>query len=155
MQCNCQVVNNTDAVITLASVGHSASDVYPDSLLKVLTVENLPLTAASFNAEAQQESFTLDWWTMVITFEGDDNQYLLCNAFAPFKECNTPANGAASLHVLGTGSGASVRIDTFENQNYTDSDGCAFGTLYTAAEILEQDDEYEEIIETILEILAA
>ncbi|WP_422004837.1 hypothetical protein [Roseivirga pacifica] len=153
MQCNCQVVNNSDKVITLASVGHSASEVYPDSLVHVLTVNNLPLGAASQNAEAPQESFTLDWWTMVITFEGDDNQYILCNGFAPFKECETPANGAASLHVLGSGSGAEVRIDTFENQNYTDSDGSCSGTLYTAAEILEKDNEYEEIIETILEIL--
>lgn len=155
MQCNTQVVNNCDKLITIATVGHSASTVYPDSLEKVMTVENLPLKAASFNAEAQQERFTADWWTMVIQFEGDDNQYLLCNEFAPFKESETPANGAASLHVLGSGSGASVRIDTFENQNYTDSDGSATGTLYTAAEILAKDNEYKEIIELILEILGA
>ncbi|GAB5525493.1 MAG: hypothetical protein Roseis2KO_33650 [Roseivirga sp.] len=155
MQCNTQVVNNCDKVITIATVGHSASTVYPDSLQNVMTVKDLPLTAASFNAEAQQEGFTLDWWTMVIQFEGDNNQYILCNDFAPFKECETPSNGAASLHVLGSGTGASVRIDTFNNQDYSDFDGSATGNLYTAAEILAKDSQYEEIIETILEILAA
>ncbi|WP_339605836.1 hypothetical protein [uncultured Roseivirga sp.] len=154
MECNCQIVNNTGKVITRAALGHSASNMGPDSLQEVLVATNLQPGAVSQNKFAQQETWEADWYTMLIQFEGDANQYILANDLFPFKECETPANGAASLHVLGAGSGGTVRIDTFENSNYTDSDGSASGTLLTPAQILDRANQYKEIVEIIIEVLA-
>lgn len=145
----CQIVNNTEKVITWASLGHSTepiSPLTPESLVKVLTIENLNPTDASVNATFPQESFTLDYWAMIVKFEGEPLPYYLYNGVLAFAECETPSNGAASLHILGNTDMSVCRIDTFENQNYSDFDGSCDELIALEATIVTSNPANAEII---------
>ncbi|GAB6042075.1 hypothetical protein [Endothiovibrio diazotrophicus] len=163
MQCQCQIVNNTSTVITYAALGHSTSvPGLSGNIQKVFTVTNLGPGEASPVYPATQESDTLDFWTAVFQFEGDDKQYILANDVLPFAECETPANGAASLHVTqyidsDTAPG-SCRIDTFDSYSdgkWSGFDGSCDEQVLTPDALTNENEAEEELVELILELLGA
>lgn len=154
MQCNCQIVNNTDRVITYAALGHSTVSLSEGSpIQKVLTTNHLEPKAVSENAPANQASLSLDFWTMLVRFEGDDNTYLLFNGVLPGAECETPADGAASLHITGYGDPGSVRIDTFNDYNYTSFDGSCNEQLESQSLMISGDPGLAPLIAYVISIL--
>lgn len=116
----CQIVNNTNKVISYAALGYSSATPGQGNITEVLSVSGLSIGAASINKPFTSGGSGADYWAMVVTFEGDTNIYYLYNGNYAYANCDVPDGGAISFHILGSEDMSGCRADTFKNQNYTD-----------------------------------
>jgi hypothetical protein len=154
MDCQCRVVNNSGVEIVSLVLFHAPGTIAPGTFQQVLTGTNIPNGATVGPASASQLHLEDDWWAMGIQFAGNPTQYFLADDVLPFAECETPGNGSASIVIGPAALGIyACTIETFENSDFTDSDGNCNEQVVDQAALDSEDELAEEIIEMIAEAL--
>lgn len=156
MQCACKVSNNSGKTIAKLTLFHAPGSALPGAFVPVLTAVNLADGATTPVAMAPQEHFTDDWWAMGVMFADDTTAYFLANDLLPYAECETPANGAAAL-IIGpqVEVGFACTIETFNNADFTNSDGNCDEQVVTQAQLNSESSLAKAVIELILKALGA